>query len=82
MGVSHLKEYHKSDAEGTEVSLEPTGKPVETSIKYPALVKVVELYVDGRMHQGDASTLSKGGWMFNITSEERVRAVAQALRVR
>eukprot|EP00973_Karenia_brevis_P057722 8029290-Karenia_brevis.AAC.1 len=45
---------------------------------YEAIVKLVELYVDGRMMQGDASSLSKGGWTFKIYNEASVRAIACA----
>ena len=47
-------------------------------IFYRALVKVVELYVDGRMMQGDASALSKGGWSFKVHEKESVQAIASA----
>ena len=77
--VVHLKEYRKTDAQGSEVVLEPTEEPVKCVIFYRALVKVVELYQDGRMMQGYATALSKGGWTFKIDSEERVRAIASAL---
>ena len=53
------KEYRKTSEEGSEVVLEPTEEVVRMVIPYRALTKVVELYVDGRMHQGDASTLAK-----------------------
>ena len=59
--------------------LEPTEEPLEGIIFYRALVKVVELYVDGRMMQGDASALSKGGWSFKVDEGERVRAIAAAV---
>ncbi|MDP7559647.1 MAG: hypothetical protein QF745_03810, partial [Planctomycetota bacterium] len=45
---------------------------------YSALVKVVELYVDGRLFQGDASTLGNGGWSYRMSDEESIRAVANA----
>ena len=64
--VRHIKEYRKTDAEGSDIVLEPTEEPVRCIIFYRALVKVVELYVDGRMMQGDASALSKGGWSFKL----------------
>eukprot|EP00973_Karenia_brevis_P009582 1293790-Karenia_brevis.AAC.1 len=53
--VQHLKEYRKSDSEGSEIVLEPTEEPVKIVVFYRAIVKLVELYVDGRMMQGDAS---------------------------
>ena len=58
--------------------LEPTEEPVRCVIQYHALAKVVELLVDGRMMQGDASALSKGGWTFKINDEERIHAIASA----
>jgi len=79
--VKHLKEYRRSDADGSEVVLEPTEEPVKSIIFYRALVKVVELYVDGRMFQGDASTLAKGGWTFKIDEGERIRAISSAIVV-
>ncbi len=57
---------------------EPTEEIVRCQIPYRALVKVVELYVDGRMFQGDASALSKGGWSFKLDAGERVRSIAIA----
>jgi hypothetical protein len=77
--VRHVKEYRKYDADGSEVVLEPTEEPVRSIIHYSALVKVVELYVDGRMMQGDASTLSKGGWSFKVNQGEQIRAIAGAI---
>ena len=77
--VTHVKEYRKYDAEGSEIVLEPTEEPVKCLIHYRALVKVVELYVDGRMMQGDASSLSKGGWSFRLDAGERIRAIAIAI---
>ena len=76
--VCHVKEYRKSDAEWSEIVLEPTEEPVRCVIPYRALVKVVELHVDGRMFQGDASALSKGLWSFKLDDEERIRAIAAA----
>ena len=77
--VRHLKEYRKSDAEGSEILLEPIEELVRCVIQYRALVKVVELYVDGRMMmQGDATALSKGGWTFKIDEGARIRAIAPA----
>ena len=76
--VRHLREYRKTDAEGSEIVLEPTEEPVRCIIFYRALVKVVELYVDGRMMQGDATALSKGGWTFKLEEGEKVRAIASA----
>ena len=76
--VCHVREYRKSDAEGSEIVLEPTEEPVRCVIFYRALVKVIELYVDGRMMQGDASALSKGGWSFKLDEGERIRAIATA----
>ena len=59
--------------------LEPIEEPVRCIIFYRALVKVVELYVDGTMtHGDDASALSKGGWSFKIEEGERIRAIASA----
>ena len=72
IATRHLKEYRKSDATGTEIVLEPTKEPVRCIIFYRALVKVVELYADGRMMQGDASALTKGGWTFKIDEGELV----------
>ena len=77
--VRHLREYRTSNAEGADIVLEPTEEPVRTIIFYRALVKVVELLQDGRMMQGDASTLSKGGWSFKVHEGETVRAIASAL---
>eukprot|EP00973_Karenia_brevis_P054381 7555419-Karenia_brevis.AAC.1 len=51
--VQHVKEYRKSDAEGSEIFLEPTEEPVKIVVFYRAIVKLVELYVDGRLMQGD-----------------------------
>ena len=34
--------------------------------------------MDGRMMQGDASALHKGGWSFKLDEGERVRAIAGA----
>ncbi len=76
--VTHAKEYRRSDAEGSEIVTEPTEETVRCQIQYRALVKVVELYVDGRMFQGDASALSKGGWSFKLDAGERVRSIAIA----
>jgi hypothetical protein len=45
--------------------LEPIEEPVQCLIDYRTLVKVMELYADGRMLQGDASALSKGGMKVN-----------------
>ena len=78
IATRHLKEYRKSDATGTEIVLEPTEEPARCIIFYRALVKVVELYADGRMMQGDASALTKGGWTFKIDEGERVRVIACA----
>ena len=57
---------------------EPTEEPVRCVIFYRALVRVVELHVDGRMFQGDATALSKGGWTFKLDAGERVRSIAIA----
>ena len=76
--VRHLKEYRQTVAEGAGIALAPTDEPVRSIVLYQALVRAVELYVDGRMFQGDATTLSKGGWMFKVREEERVRAIAGA----
>ena len=43
------------------MSLEPTEEVVKVVIPYQAIVKLVELYADGRMMQGDATELTKGG---------------------
>ena len=48
-------------------------------INYRTLVKLVELYVDGRMMQGDATALGKGGWSFRIEKEDSIRAIASAI---
>ena len=79
IAVKHLKEYRRNDSEGSEVTLEPTEELVKLTILYRTLVKVVELYVDGRMFQGDASALAKGGWSFKLSEEEAVRAIAGAM---
>ena len=70
--VRHLKEYRKSDSEGSEIVLEPTEEPVKVLIFYPALVKVVELLTGGRMMQGDSTALTRGGWSFKVREEERI----------
>ena len=57
---------------------EPTGEQVKAIVFYSALVKAVELYLDGRMHQGDASTLASGGWSYRIDNSESFRAIATA----
>jgi hypothetical protein len=77
--VCHKQEYRKYDSEGSDIVLVPTEEPVRSIIFYSALVKVVELYVDGRMMQGDASVLTKGGWSFKVDSAERIRAIAGAV---
>ena len=79
MEVQHRLEYRTTNQEGAEIVLEPTTDPVKCVIFYPALVKVVELYQEGRMHQGDASALSKGGWAYKIRAEDRIRAIAEAV---
>ena len=79
MAVQHRKEYRLTNAEGAETVLEPTEDPVQCVVFYRAIVKVVELYVDGRMMQGHASTLSKGGWSFKVYEGESIRAIASAL---
>jgi hypothetical protein len=60
--VRHRKEYRRTNAEEAEVVLEPTEEPVRIYTHNRALVKAVELYLDGRMMQSDATALSKGGW--------------------
>ncbi len=59
--VRHRKEYRTTNQEGGVVVLEPTEEIVSILINYRTLVKLVELYVDGRMMQGDAAALGKGG---------------------
>ena len=78
MQVKHVPEYRRTDSEGSIVVLDPTEELVKVVIFYRALVKVVELGADGRMAQGDASALSKGGWSFKIDPSESVRAIAEA----
>ena len=60
------------DEEGCVVVLEPTRDPVMCMIHYRAIHKVVELYVDGRMHHGDVTQLAQGGWTFKIEQHDRV----------
>ena len=79
MNIIHKKEYRLTVAEGALIVTEPAEEAVKCMIFYRALVKVVELYVDGRMFQGDASALSKGGWAFKVDEHERVRAISSAL---
>ena len=79
MVVKWIKEYRKHDDEGVTVVLEPTEDPVMVIVPYQALVKKIELYVDGRIHQGDASALAKGGWSFHLEDEETVMAIASAV---
>ncbi len=76
--VRHIKEYRKSDAEGSGIVLGPAEEPVRCLIYYQTLVKVVELYADGRVMQGDASALSKGEWSFKIDEDGRTPATAAA----
>ena len=78
-GIHHLKEYHAVDEEGAEIVLTPTESAVKIIVPYANLVRVVELYVEGRMMQGDASALSKGGWTFKVDSQEKVRAISEAM---
>jgi hypothetical protein len=73
--VRHLKEYRKSDTEGSEIVLEPTEEPVRIIVFYSALVKVVELQVGGRMMQGDTTVLTREGWSFKVREEEKIRAI-------
>ena len=78
MSVRHLREYRDTSEEGEVVTTEVSDNPVTCQVPYSALVKVVELYQDGRTMQGDASALSRGGWTFRIDEGERKRAVATA----
>ena len=78
-GIHHSKEYHAVDEDGAEIVLTPTESAVKIIVPYANIVKLVELYVEGRMMQGDASALSKGGWTFRVESRERVRAISEAM---
>ena len=79
--VVHKKEYRETNAEGADIVLEPTEELVKSVIPYQAIIKKVELYTEGRMMQGDASTLAKGGWSFKVTPQDSVRAIASAMVV-
>ena len=81
MCVVHRKEYRLPVAEGALTTTEPTDEIIKCIIYYRALVKAVELHVDGRMMQGDATQLSRGGWSFKMDEEEGVRAISAALLV-
>ena len=78
-GIVHKREYLRKDSQGSDVTLEATDELVRVIVFYPALVRVVELHVGGRMMQGDASELTKGGWTFKVAPNERIRAIASAL---
>ena len=79
MAVLHQKEYREPNAEGANIGLDVTDDPVRSVLPYRSLVKGVELYQDGRMMQGDASALSKGGWSLKLSEGEAVRAIATAV---
>ena len=74
------KEYRSRSEEG-EVSIvtTPTEDPVMINVHYRQLVLMVELYQDGRIVQGYASTLAKGGWRLRLDHADRVNAVSAAL---
>ena len=73
------KLYRQHDEEGSSEILETTEDPVMAMIPYRAIVRTVELLVDGRMFAGDASALSKGGWQFKVSHTEGIRAIAEAV---
>ena len=66
----HKKEYRRTDTEGVEVVLEPTGEEVKLTIQYVNIVRKVELQQTGRMFQGDSTALAKGGWKFRVDQLE------------
>ena len=50
-------------------------------IFYAALVKKVELLRDGRLMHQDASELAKGGWTYQMTHQDRIRGIAEAVAI-
>ena len=78
--IKHLKEYRRREPDGnTIITLEAADEPVKCVIPYAQLVRVVELYKDGAVLHGDATALSKGGWKYKISNDDKVRAVSAAL---
>ena len=77
-GIVHMREYLTSTAEGSDVTLTPSDTPVKIQIWYRMLVRLVEVYQDGRMMHGDSTALSRGGWTFRMTREDLKRGVALA----
>ena len=70
--VLHLREYRRTTVgEGSQIVLEPTDEYVKVMVSYTAVIRTVELHVDGRLMQGDASALSKGGWSLKMEDAEK-----------
>ena len=57
----------------------PTEKPTEVYIQYENIVRVVELRQQDQMFQGDLSLLSKGGWKFDVSKADSIKAISHAL---
>ena len=79
LSLTHQREYLDDNADGGDVTLEPSERPAKVVIDYENLVRVVELNQKNQLIHGDQSLLIKGGWSFRTTKQERVSAIAQAI---
>ena len=74
--ISHHKQYR--DRRDGSLTSTPTEEVGEVLVGYSQLVRVVELYQDGRLHNGDASVLRQGNWTYKLDDDEVVRAISAA----
>ena len=75
MTLIHRKKYIDHKEEGDVHTTTPTNRGVEETVFYAALVKKVELKVDGTLLASDVTTLNKGGWAFKLEEKESIRAL-------
>ena len=78
MAVRHVREYRVVTDEGEELTTELGDNPVTCQVPYNAIVKLVELYQDGRMSNGDASALRQGNGTYKLDDDETIRAISAA----
>jgi len=62
--------YFEAVAEGDKETLEVTGRPKQEPVRYAALVRVVELLVDGELAHASSRALDRSGYRLHIPESE------------
>ena len=70
MAVRWRPVYFETVEQGDKETLETTGRPKQEPVRYAALVRVVELLIDGELAHASSRALDRSGYRLYIPESE------------